>query len=70
MLFGIDGQKLYEATMYGPYIITAPLVFLSCIVSCTFILTHSNVDALMVACVLFLTFPLLVSFDFVLEAIN
>lgn len=59
MLLGIDGQKLYEATIYGPYIITAPLVFVSCIVTFIFISTRSDVDALLTVCVLFLTYPLL-----------
>ncbi|XP_033610700.1 multidrug resistance-associated protein 5 isoform X5 [Cryptotermes secundus] len=59
MLLGTDGQKLYEATIYGPYIITAPLVFVSCIVSFIFISTCSGVDALITTCVLFLTYPLL-----------
>jgi hypothetical protein len=62
MLLGTDGQKLYEAMIYGPYIITAPLMFVSCIVSFIFISTRSDVDALSTACVLFLTYPLLVSF--------
>jgi hypothetical protein len=62
-LLGTDGQKLYEATIYGPYVITAPLVFVSCIVPFIFILTDNSVDALITACVLFVIYPLLVSFD-------
>lgn len=62
-LLGTDGQKLYEAVLYGSYIITAPVVFLSCIVSCIFVLTNSNSDAMIVMSVFLLTYPLLVSSD-------
>jgi hypothetical protein len=62
-LLGTDGQKLYEAVLYGSYIITAPVVFLSCVGSCIFVLSSGSVDALIIMSVFLLTYPLLVSFD-------
>lgn len=58
-LLGTDGQKLYEAVSYGFHIITAPIVFLYCIVSCTFILTSSSLDVVITMSVFLITCPLL-----------
>ena len=62
-LMGIDGQKVYEAVTYGFHIITAPCVFLCCIVSCFFILPSTSLDAVVTMCVFLITCPLLVSFS-------
>lgn len=58
-LMGTDGQKVYEAVSYGFHIITAPVVFLYCIVSCFSILTTNSLDAVMTMFVFLITCPLL-----------
>lgn len=64
-LMGIDGQKVYEAVLYGFHIITAPVVFLCCIVSGFFILKDdkSSLVAAATMLVFLITCPLLVSFS-------
>ncbi|XP_069684662.1 ATP-binding cassette sub-family C member 12-like isoform X2 [Periplaneta americana] len=58
-LMGTDGQKLYEAVLYGPHVITAPIVLIACALSCFFILTDSDLDTLIAMSVFLLSYPLL-----------
>jgi hypothetical protein len=62
-LMGTDGHKVYEAVSYGFHIITAPVVFLYCIVSCCFILKSAILEAVITMCMFLITCPLLVSFS-------
>ena len=62
-LMGTDGHKVYEAVTYGFHIITAPIVFLYCIVSSFSILSSTSLDAVITMCVFLITCPLLVSFS-------
>jgi len=62
-LLGTDGQKLYEAVLYGSYIITAPVVFLFCIASCIYILSSNNFHTLITLPIFLVIYPLLVSFE-------
>jgi len=58
-LMGTDGHKVYEAVTYGFHIITAPFVFLYCIVSSLSILPSARLDAVITMCVFLITCPLL-----------
>lgn len=58
-LMGIDGQKVYEAVLYGFHIITAPFVLVYCIVSCYFIWTNTSLVAVTTMPVFLITCPLL-----------
>jgi len=62
-LMGTDGQKVYEAVSYGFHIITAPVVFLCCIVFSFCNLTSNSLRAVITMCVFLITCPLLVSFS-------
>ncbi|PSN32023.1 hypothetical protein C0J52_18115 [Blattella germanica] len=62
-LLGTDGQKIYDAVLYGFHVMTGPIIFILCILFSQIIVydgnTLFNLDSLVAATVFLLTYPLL-----------